>query len=73
MAKRDQFAHRIVRSRASILIRRGARRAKPASKSIDCAEKLKRRRDGHNHLSKVVLGLTFSDAIEISQPTAAAS
>lgn len=58
-------------ARASILIRRGARRAKNASRSIYCAEKLSRV-DGHNHLPKLVLGLTFSDGIEVSQPTAAA-
>lgn len=54
-------------SRASILIRRGARRAKPASKSIDCAEKLSRV-DGHNHLPKLILGLTFRDGIEVGRP-----
>lgn len=42
-------------------------------KRLEAAENSWRRLDGHNPLSKLVLGLTISDGIEVSQPTGAAT
>lgn len=52
--------------------RSGTERARPrtpADRSV--AQKSWHRLGGHNHLPKLVLGLTFSDGIEFSQRTAA--
>jgi putative transposase len=39
-------------------------------KLAEAAEKSWRRLDGHNHLPKIVLGVKFTDGIEVVRPQA---